>query len=43
MCIRDSMHSVVEMADLGDVDQVIALLTDFVLSVTETDDFGVKL
>ena len=37
------MHSIVEMVDLGDVEQVIALLTEFVQSVTETDDFGVKL
>jgi len=37
------MHSVVEMADLGDVEQVIALVTEFVLSVKEDDDFSVKL
>jgi endoglucanase len=37
------MHSVVEMADLADVEQVVALLTAFVESVTDTDDFAVKL
>lgn len=37
------MHSVVEMADLADVEKVIALLTAFVLSLGEDDDFGVKL
>ena len=37
------MHSVVEMADLADVEQVIALLTAFVLSLGDEDDFGVKL
>lgn len=37
------MHSVVEMADLADVEKVIALLAAFVESVTEKDDFGVKL
>jgi endoglucanase len=37
------MHSVVEMADLADVEQVIALLTAFVESVTESDDFAVKV
>jgi len=37
------MHSVVEMADLNDVKQVIELLTAFVESVSETDEFGIKL
>ena len=37
------MHSIVEMADLGDVQQVIDLLAAFVESVTETDRFAVKL
>ena len=37
------MHSVVEMADLADVEKVIALLAAFVLSLGEDDDFGVKL
>ena len=33
----------IEMADLEDVEKVIALLTAFVTSVTEKDEFGVKL
>ncbi len=37
------MHSVVEMAHLDDVEKVVALLTGFVLSVTEKDEFSVKL
>jgi endoglucanase len=37
------MHSVVEMADLRDVKQVIDLLVGFVESVTEKDDFALKL
>ncbi len=37
------MHSIVEMADLGDVQQVIDLLAAFVESVTESDRFAVKL
>jgi len=37
------MHSVVEMSDLNDVKQVIALLTAFVESISETDSFGVTL
>jgi len=37
------MHSVVEMADLNDVQKVIDLLTGFVESIAETDEFGVKL
>ena len=37
------MHSVVEMADLADVEKVITLLSAFVTSVTEKDEFGVKL
>ena len=37
------MHSVVETADLADVEKVIALLTGFVESVGETDQFALKL
>ncbi len=37
------MHSVVEMADLADVEKVIALLTAFVLSIGENDSFRVEL
>ena len=37
------MHSVVEVADLADVEQVIALLTAFVESVGESDEFAAKL
>ena len=37
------MHSVVEMADLDDIERVIALLTAFAESVRADDDFGVKL
>lgn len=37
------MHSVVEMADLNDVQKVIDLLTGFVESISESDEFGVKL
>ena len=37
------MHSVVEVADLADVEKVIALLTAFVASVGEGDDFAAKL
>ncbi len=37
------MHSVVEMADLDDVQKVIDLLTGFVESVSENDSFGVVL
>jgi putative aminopeptidase FrvX len=37
------MHSVVEMADLRDVEQVIDLLVGFVESVTEKDNFALKL
>ena len=37
------MHSVVEMAHYKDIEMVIGLLTGFVESVTETDDFGAKL
>lgn len=37
------MHSVVETAHLGDVEQVIQVLAAFVESVSEKDDFGVKL
>ena len=37
------MHSVVEMADLRDVERTIELLTAFVLSVTAEDDFALRL
>lgn len=37
------MHSVVEMCDLGDVEQVIGLLTAFVESVKPGDEFGLSL
>jgi endoglucanase len=37
------MHSVVEMADLADVEKTITLLAAFVESVSESDDFAVKL
>jgi len=37
------MHSVVEMADLRDIEQVIQLLVAFAESVTEKDKFSVKL
>ena len=37
------MHSVVEVANLKDVEQVIQVLTAFVESVSEKDDFGLKL
>jgi endoglucanase len=37
------MHSVVEMADLVDVEKVIALLAAFVESVTGKDEFSVRL
>ncbi len=37
------MHSVVETVDLHDVQKVIDLLTGFVESVSETDEFGIKL
>lgn len=37
------MHSIVEMADLGDVEKVIDLLTAFVESVGEKDTFTVKI
>jgi len=37
------MHSVVEMADLEDIERVIALLTAFAESVRPEDDFAVKL
>lgn len=37
------MHSVVETAHLADVEQVIQVLVAFVESVSEKDDFGVKL
>ena len=37
------MHSVVEMVDLRDVEQVIDLLVGFVESVTEKDNFALKI
>lgn len=37
------MHSVVEMADLRDMEQVIQLLVAFAESVTDKDEFSVKL
>jgi len=37
------MHSIVEMCDLGDVEDVITLLTAFVMSITDNDSFAVKL
>jgi putative aminopeptidase FrvX len=37
------MHSVVEMVDLDVVNQVVALLVAFVESVTEDDEFSIKL
>jgi putative aminopeptidase FrvX len=37
------MHSVVEMADLDDIERVIALLTAFAESIRVEDDFAVKL
>jgi putative aminopeptidase FrvX len=37
------MHSVVEMADLRDVEKTIELIARFVESVTDDDDFVHKL
>ncbi|MDB6172790.1 MAG: endoglucanase [Chthoniobacteraceae bacterium] len=37
------MHSVVETVDLSDVEKVIALLTGFIESVTDSDEFSLKL
>jgi putative aminopeptidase FrvX len=37
------MHSVVEMADLGDVAKMIALVTSFVESISESDTFAVNV
>lgn len=37
------MHSIVEMADLRDVDKAIDLLVGFVESVSDTDEFVVRL
>jgi endoglucanase len=37
------MHSVVEMVDLRDVEKVVDLLVGFVESITEIDEFGLKL
>jgi endoglucanase len=37
------MHSTVEMADLGDVERCIELLTHFVRSIASPDQFIPKL
>jgi putative aminopeptidase FrvX len=37
------MHSVVETADLRDVDHLIALVAGFVTSIVETDEFAFRL
>jgi putative aminopeptidase FrvX len=37
------MHSVVEMANLHDVEQIITVLADFVESIGEDDDFHLKI
>ncbi|MES2570721.1 MAG: hypothetical protein V4710_11790 [Verrucomicrobiota bacterium] len=37
------MHSVVETVELADVEKVIALLTGFLESISDTDDFSLKL
>jgi endoglucanase len=37
------MHSVVEMADIEDIEKVVALLTAFAESVRDEDDFAVRL
>ena len=37
------MHSVVEVVDLGDVEQVIDVLVAFVRSLKAGDDFALKL
>jgi putative aminopeptidase FrvX len=37
------MHSVVEMADLRDVEKVVRVLAAFVESISDGDDFAVKL
>ncbi len=37
------MHSIVELVDLKDVDQVIDLISSFVLSLRPGDDFSIKL
>jgi endoglucanase len=37
------MHSVVELADLGDIEKVISLLTAFALNMKPTDTFAHKL
>jgi endoglucanase len=37
------MHSVVETADLRDVEQVIRLLTGFAESLADADEFTVKI
>jgi putative aminopeptidase FrvX len=37
------MHSIVEMCQLSDVEKTIDLVTGFIESVTDKDEFGVKL
>lgn len=37
------MHSIVEMCQLSDVEKTIDLVTGFVESITDDDEFGVKL
>jgi endoglucanase len=37
------MHSVVEMADLRDIESVIQLLVAFAESLTDKDEFKVRL
>ena len=37
------MHSIVEMADFGDVEKVIHLMTEFVLSIKEDERFAVEI
>ena len=37
------MHSIVEMADFGDVEQVIQLMTAFVQSVKAGETFAVEI
>jgi putative aminopeptidase FrvX len=37
------MHSVVEVADLNDIQKVVDLLTGFIQSISEVDEFAVRL
>lgn len=37
------MHSIIELVDLGDVEQVVDLLEAFVMSLQADDEFSVKL